>query len=92
MNDILIGMVEGGKFKRLWPTPALPGEVRLTSIQMQEARPPESGELNLAEYEGCAAAVQGHDQGGWIYSARVIDSGSPIVSALVEEVFGKSIG
>ena len=91
MNGIFLGLVENGKFKLLSPRPALPGDVRLTSISMQEARSPESGELNLTEYEGNAIAVQGHDGGGWIYSASVIDTGGPIVTALVQQVFGQEI-
>lgn len=84
----LLGIVGNGKFRLLWPGTGLPGGVRLTSISMQEARPPETGELNLSEYEGCAIAVQGHDGGGWIYQATVIDKGGPIVTALVQQVFG----
>ena len=85
-EQLFIGIVENGKFKQLSPKPAPLGEVRLTSIQMQESRPPESGELNLSEYEGNAIAVQGYG-GSWIYSAKVIDSGGPIVTALVKKVF-----
>lgn len=67
----------------------MPGEVRLTSIAVEEARPPDSGELDLRKYEGNAIAVQGHDQGDLIYSAGVIDTGGPIVTALVKHVFGR---
>ena len=88
MGDILIGIVENGRFKLLWPEPEFPTEVRLTSIGMQEAVPPESGELDLTEYEGRAIAVQGHGS-DWIYSAAVIDSGGPIATALVREVLEK---
>ena len=90
-EQIFIGIVEKGKFKLVVPKPSPLVEVRLTSIQMQEARPPESGELDLSEYEGNAIAVQGYG-GSWIYSAKVIDSGGPIVTALVKKVFGKKIG
>ena len=89
MDQIFIGTVVDGKFRLLSPRPALPGEVRLNSIAVQEARPPDSRELNLSKYEGNAIAVQGHDQGDWIYSASVIDTGGPIVTALLQHVFGQ---
>jgi hypothetical protein len=62
----------------------------LTRIQMQEARPPETEELNLTEYEGQAILVRGHDGGGWIYSAEVIDQAGPILTAVVQHVFGSA--
>ena len=87
MEGIFIGIVENGKFKLLFPKPDLQGEVRLTSIDIQEARSPESGELDLTEYEGCAIAVQGHDGGGWIYTVSVIDTGGAIITAMVQQIF-----
>lgn len=50
---------------------------------MQEARPPESTELDLTEYEGKAIMVRGHSSGEWIYSAEVIDQARPILTAVV---------
>lgn len=63
---------------------------RLTSIQMQEARPPEAGEIDLADHEGKVIMVQGHDGGRWIYSASVVDVAGPILTAVVNMVFRKS--
>jgi hypothetical protein len=57
---------------------------------MQEAMPPEARELNLAEYEGQAIMVCGHDGGGWIYSAEIIDVAGPILTAVVQQVFGET--
>jgi len=88
MNEIFIGIVSNGKFNLLYPKPTLAGsEIRFTKIQVMEAQPPESSEIILNEYEGKAIAVQGNDQGGWVYSARVIDTGGPIATALVQRVF-----
>jgi len=89
MGQIIIGVVENGEFRPLWPGRGALGTVDLTSIRPQEARSPESGKLDLREYEGKAIAVQGNDQGGWIYSASVIDAGGPLVTALVQKVFGQ---
>ena len=84
-NQIFIGVVENGTLRIVLPQSVSSG-YRFTSIAMQEARPPETGELDLSQYEGRAIAIQGHDGGGWIYSARVVDTGSPIVTALVRQV------
>jgi hypothetical protein len=86
-NDFL-GIVQNGEFKVSVPDPgSLNVPVRLTSISMQESVPPESGEIELTEYEGKAIMVQGHGGGGWIYSASVIDQAGPILTAVVQQVF-----
>lgn len=91
-EGLFIGVVEEGKFQVMathQPHP-LTASVRLTGIQMQEARPPESAELDLEKYEGKAVMVSGHDGGGWIYRAEIIDSGGPIITVLVRELFQNS--
>ena len=87
-NDIYVGLVLAGRFKSLAPKTD-GGYARLTTIQMQTAQSPESAELDLAKYENSAIAVQGHLSGDWIYSARVIDTAGPIVTALVKHVFAE---
>ena len=87
-----IGLVRDGRFMLLAPRPALGGWVRLTSIPMQAAQPPDSAELDLTGYEGNAIMVSGHDAGGWIYSARVISMAGPILTAVVQHVFGQAHG
>jgi hypothetical protein len=88
-NSGSLGIVIDGKFKSL--PPAILGEPRFTTSAMQAAVPPESGELDLSEYEGKAIMVRGHGGGGgWIYSAEVIDVAGPILTALVQQVFGES--
>ena len=87
-RDRFLGIVENGEFRMLSPYSSL-GPVRLTGIAMQAAMPPEVDELDLAEYEGCAIMVCGHDGGSWIYSAKVIDRAGPILTAVVLEVFGQ---
>ncbi len=67
MDRTYIGTFENGKFRVLAQGPALSGNFTLTTISMQGARPPETGELNLKEHEGNAIAVHGHDGEGWIY-------------------------
>jgi hypothetical protein len=86
MNPTFVGVVENGAFRIVLPESVSSGDRRFTSIAMQEARPPETAELDLSKYEGSAIAIQGHDGGGWIYSARVVDIGGPIVTALVRQI------
>lgn len=85
-QDQFLGIVEKGNFRVLSPAPSLV-PLRLTSIPMQAAVSPEVEELDLDQYEGSAIMVCGHDSGGWIYSARVIDQAGPILTAVVLEVF-----
>lgn len=75
-DDRFVGLVKQGAFQLLWPRSGV--GIRLTGIAMQEARTPESLELNLSAYEDMVIIVEGHDGGGWIYSARVIDQAGPI--------------
>ncbi len=85
-GEQFIGVVRSGKFELLSPSrsSSIDG---LTTIHVYEARPPESAELDLTEYEGKVIMLSGHDQ-GWIYSAQVIDQAGPILSAVVLRLFG----
>ena len=89
-NDKFLGTVQFGHFQILTPDHAAGDSVRLTGIQMQEARPPESRELDLTEYEGQAIMVRGHYGGDWMFSAEVIDQAGPILTAVVTHVFSQS--
>lgn len=83
-----LGIVQDGQFHVLAPKPVPGVRVRLTAIRMQEAIAPEAGELGLARYEGSAIMIHGRDAGGWVYSAAVVDEAGPILTAVVQEVFG----
>lgn len=89
-NSIFLGIVRDGKFIVLEPYRDINSMVRLTSIPMQAAQPSESAELYLDEYEGNAIMVSGRDGGGWIYSAEIVDKAGPILTAVVEQVFGQN--
>lgn len=82
----IIGIVRNGKFISL---SVRKGEqIGLTSIRQQEAIPPYARELKLTEYEGRVIMVSGDIDGGWIYQAVVIDHAGPILTAVVEKIFG----
>jgi hypothetical protein len=89
-NDQFLGIVQIGQFHILMPARSAGKSVRLTGIPMQAAMSPQSVEIDLSGYEGRALMVRGHDGGGWIYSAEVIDEAGPILTAVVQRVFGKA--
>ena len=91
-NSMILGLVKAGKFLPIWPEKSVLDSIRLTEIQMQEARSPESGELNLLKYEGQAIMVYGNGGGGgWVYEARVVDAAGPILTVLVLEEYSKQL-
>ncbi len=87
MNIVFIGIVNNGTFQLVYPETDKGTCLRLTSTAIQDSIPPENGELNLIEYHQSAIAVTGSLNGGWIYSASVVDTGEPILTALVRQVF-----
>lgn len=89
MSTVFIGVVKNGLFQPLFPELKTKEARRLTTVSMHHAVSPESGELNLVEYDKIAIAVKGYENGTWIYGAAIVDTGEPIVTALVESVFGK---
>lgn len=84
-----IGVVDAGEFLIFDPPNASGKIARLTRISIQEAVPPENGEINISGYEGRAIMVCGREDGGWIYSSKIVDQAGPIVASLVEKVFSR---
>jgi hypothetical protein len=85
-NQIL-GIVQEGKLVPLSPEVGAP--LRLTRIKMLEARPPESGELEMKKYESMAIMASYQGSGGeWLYSAKVVDKATPILTEVVKKAFG----
>jgi len=89
-DETYIGVVHDGEFYFMSPSLNLDIPTQLTSIGMQESVPPETGELDLDCFEGMAIMIEGHDGGGWIYSAVIIDEAGPILTAMVWEVFAST--
>jgi len=93
VSEFIIGVVSDGVLRVLWPKRPptlsdLPARCRLTRIDVIAAQPPESQELGLGEYEGMTVAVEGRCDGDWIYGAKIVDTGGPIVTAIAEKIFG----
>ena len=84
-----LGLARDGRFEQMAPRPIFAGTLRLTRIAMQAAQLPESGEVDLSPYEGQAIVIEGHDGGGWIYSARVVKVTGPLATILLRYAFGQ---
>ena len=87
-NHGYIGMVFNGQFRPLVTEKETTTLLRLTTINAQAAQSPDSAEVSLAPYEGTAIMVRGIDKGEWIYSATVVEQAGPILTAVVNRVFG----
>lgn len=85
-----LGIVEAGQFKPLGAGAVVGGARRLTTMRMQEAQPPELGEVHLGEYDGRAILVSGYADGTWIWSAEVVEVAGQILSLLVKQIFEKT--
>ena len=89
MKDQFLCMVKDGKITVLHPESEAGSLVRLTEMPMQAALPPKAQEISVKKHEGKAIMVEGYCSGGWIYSTEMIDLAGPILSALVQKVFGR---
>ena len=83
----LLGLVQDGELVILAPAASAGAPARLTEISMVEAVGPESKEIDLQPYEGMSLVVHGHDGGGWIYEAEIVEQGGPLFTALVQQVY-----
>lgn len=86
----ILGIVRHGRFEPMGHTSESSGPTRLTSIPMQAAQTPEGKEIKLEKFEGLAILVQGVQSGSWIYSAKIIDKASPILTAVVKKALWNS--
>ncbi len=78
-----LGIVQKGLWNFLAPETGKNPTRRLTQVAIQEARSPESGEMDLSEYEGCLLLVEGRENGDWICSAQVVDQCDAAMSEAV---------
>ena len=88
-REQFLGLVENGRLRVVFPSMGSPVGLRLTTIQRQEARSVESGEVDLTAYEGDAILVEGIRDSGWIYEARIADHAGAILTLLVRRAFEK---
>lgn len=61
----------------------------LTTVLMQEARTPESGVIDLDQYEGQVILISyQQSDGDIVWGAEIVDVAGPILSVMVKKVFG----
>jgi hypothetical protein len=86
------GKVTGGMLRLLSP-PSLLGEyAQLTTRAREEAVSPETGIIDIRNYETLVIAVTGNFGGEWIYSAAVTEEAGPILSGLIDGLEGAAGG
>jgi hypothetical protein len=87
-----VGLVEGGRLRRMLPTDLSERELRLTTAGLKDDVAPESLEIDLRPDEGSMLRVRGDHEGGWIYSAEVVErQPDSILSAIARHVFADSL-
>ena len=61
----------------------------LTTVFMQEASTPESGAIDLDQYEGQVILISyQQSDGDIVWGAEIVDVAGPILSVMVKKVFG----
>jgi len=88
-SEQFLCVVKDGKITVLLPESQAGNVVRLTEMPMQAAIAPEVQEISVKKHEGKTIMVEGRPSDGWIYSAELIDTAGPILSALVQKVFSR---
>ena len=88
-SEQFLCVVKDGKITVLLPESQAGKVVRLTEMPMQAAIAPEVQEISVKKQEGKTIMVEGRPSDGWIYSAELIDTAGPILSALVQKVFSR---
>lgn len=87
-NGRSVGIVKNERFVILGGPTGASLPVRLTEYPIFAGALPEGKEIDLSPYEGKAIMVAGRLEGGWIWSAEIVDAAGPILSAVVEKLFG----
>jgi hypothetical protein len=86
-----LGLVENGQFRILEPAEHC-CTVKLTKLikpKLLDEAAIEKHQIDLSEDEGMAIMVEGAlgKEELWIYEAKVVDRGGPILSAVVRKIF-----
>jgi hypothetical protein len=83
-----IGIVNQGRFRRMFPPWIQDRYLRLTTVGAKEDVPPETGEIDLAPYEDSILKVLGQYRDGWIHSAMVVEEvPDSVLSIVAQQVF-----
>jgi hypothetical protein len=88
-NEQFFGMVKNGEFYVFAPQQLEGTTVKLTRNMMEDSTNPESGIIDLKDFEGKIIEVSGYDGGKWLYSANVDEEAGPVLSNFLKKVFLK---
>lgn len=88
-TEQIFGMVRNGDYYVFAPQHLEGKTVKLTTNDIQASQPPESGKVDLSEYEEKIIEVSGNDSSDWIYSAKVVEEAGPVLSDFLKKVFLK---
>jgi hypothetical protein len=87
-GEEVVGVVEDGRLRRLYPLGPGARHFRLTTVSTTDGTAPESGEIDLSGDDGALLRVRGDRHGGWIYSADVLErQPASILSIIARHVF-----
>jgi hypothetical protein len=88
-GEEIIGVVEDGRLRVLYPAGAGQRHLRLTTADARDGTAPEAGEIDLSGDEGALLRVRGERRGDWFYSADVLERQPvSILTIIARHVFG----
>ncbi|HLP47520.1 MAG TPA: N-acetylmuramoyl-L-alanine amidase [Candidatus Kapabacteria bacterium] len=88
-SEQFFGIVRNGDFHIFAPQQLEGSTVKLTCSSLGESQSPENDIINLTKFEGKIIEVSGHENAGWIYSAKVEEEAGPVLSNFLKRVFLK---
>lgn len=88
-KERILGVVQGGLFRRLTPIRDPGGGCRLTRAKAKDkAKSVDAKAIDLSPYEGTALLIEGRNQDMWVFDVDIIERAGPILSGLVQHVLG----
>ncbi len=82
-----VGVVERGELSLLLAEDNSTGPCQLTSAAKAAAF--EAGRMEIGGSDGLVLLVRGIREGGWIRSAVVVETASPLASVVAQAAFGR---
>jgi hypothetical protein len=87
-NFAYLGVIRAGALHVLGAEDGATGSYRLTALRSSDVDPPETAQIPLDDYADHAVLVRGIARDGWIRAATVVEVAGPLVTFVIEAVFG----